>query len=100
MNTESCKSPQKYIGNVLEEPRKSSHMKPLDDSMNAKQAILATDSAFPRHLIQPVIKHYGLLEKSPEQIREQTLRLRYAMLDNEEIRVLGDGYIWLIPFDR
>src|SRR5690625_7722607 len=74
-------------------------MKPLDDSMNAKQAILATDSAFPRHLIQPVIKHYGLLEKSPEQIREQTLRLRYAMLNHAEFRVLEDGNICLIPFD-
>lgn len=99
MIEESFKSPQKYIGNVLEEPRKSSHMKPLDDSMNAKQAILATDSAFPRHLIQPVIKHYGLLEKSPEQIREQTLRLRYAMLNHAEFRVLEDGNICLIPFD-
>src|SRR5690625_1595802 len=99
MIDESFKSPQKYICYVLEEPRNTSPMKPLDDSMNARQAILATDSAFPRHLIQPVIKHYGLLDQSPEKIREQILRLQYAMLNHAEFRVLEDGNICLIPFD-
>lgn len=97
---ESFKSPAKHIGTALEEPRKSSPMKPLDNSMNARQAILATDSAFPRHLIQPVIKHYGLRGKSPQQTRELTLRLQHEMLNHAEFRVLEDGNICLIPFDK
>src|SRR5690625_8041893 len=43
MIEESFKSPQKYIGNVLKEHSKCSPMKPLDNSMNERQTILATD---------------------------------------------------------
>src|SRR5690625_4164332 len=99
MIEESFKSPRKYIGNVLEETRKRSPMKPLDDSMNAREAILDTDSAFPHNLMRPVIMHYRLLQQAPEKIREQMLRLQYAMLNHAEFRVLEDGNICLMPFD-
>lgn len=97
---EAFKSPAQYRGTRLPAARGPVSLKPLKNTMSAKQAILATDNAFPRHLIQPVISHYKLSERSPEEVREVTLDLQKAMLQRAEFRVLEDGNICLIPYNE
>lgn len=95
---ESFKSPDEYTGQPAPEPRGASSKKELAENMSPKKAILATDMKFPRHLIQPVIDHYNLDEKSPDECRKITLKLVSAMFNNPEFRVLQSGNICLVPY--
>lgn len=96
---ESFKNPDENIGQKEPEPRKTPEPKELKDGMSAKQAILATDMKFPRHLITPVINHFNLDSATPQTCRDVTNTLTNALMDRPEFRVISTGNICLVPED-
>jgi len=96
---DSFKNPDSNIGNPEPVPRTAPRPKELKEGMSAKQAILATDMKFPRHLTDKVIDHYNLDDATPEECREVTLKLTEAMLNRPEFRVSESGNICLPPQD-
>lgn len=95
---DSFKDPDSNIGEKEPVPRKSQKPKELKESMSARQAILATDMKFPRHLINDVIDQYDLENAAPRQCRDITLTLTEAMLNRPEFRIAESGNICLIPY--
>jgi len=96
---DSFKNPDTNSGREVQKPRKAPKPKDLKDSMSAKQAILATDIKFPRHLIKHVIDHYKLQDKSPQECRKVTKKLTGAMMQRPEYRIAASGNICLVPED-
>src|SRR6056297_1449443 len=98
--TDSFKNPDTNIGQKEPEPRKAPQQKELKEDMSAKQAILATNIKFPRHLINHVIDHYKLDEATPQKCREITIKLTKDILERPEYRVDSTGNICLVPEDQ
>jgi len=97
--SDSFKNPDDNIGQNEPAPRKAPQQKELKENMNAKQAILATNIKFPRHLINHVIDHYELDEATPQKCREITRKLTNAILERPEYRIASSGNICLVPDD-
>lgn len=95
--TESFKGNDEWIGQPAPQPRKPSGPAELTEKLSPKKAIVKTDPAFPRHLVQPVISHYDLEEKPVSEIQTIVLKLTRAMKEQPEFRVLEDGNLCLIP---
>lgn len=87
------------IGKPAPKPRAPSPPAKLEEDLSPKKAIIKTDPAFPRHLIQPVIDHFNLEEKPSSEIRSVTLSLIKAIKERPEFRILEDGNLCLIPTD-
>jgi len=96
---DSFKNPDANIGQKEPEPRKAPEPKELKESMSAKQAILATDMKFPRHLINQVIDYYKLDNEPPQKCRDITRKLTKAILERPEYRIASSGNICLVPED-
>lgn len=96
---DSFKNPDEKAGQKEPESRKASKPKKLKDDMSAKQAILATDIKFPRHLINPVINYYHLDDADPQTCRDTTKKLTDAILKRPEYSVASSGNICLVPDD-
>jgi len=93
---ESFKSPDTWIGRDKPQPRKPQPIPELNPKWDSKTIITKTDPKFPRPLIGPVIDHYDLEVKEPDQVRELTLRLTKQMKNDPEFRVLKDGNLCLL----
>ncbi|MEX1010595.1 MAG: NFACT RNA binding domain-containing protein [Balneolaceae bacterium] len=64
-----------------------------------KSAILHTEPRFPRHLVDPIIRHYRLDMHSASKVAEVTRMLVKAMRERPQFRVLESGHLCLIPED-
>lgn len=96
---ESFKDPDRWEGTAKPSPRHPQPMPELQPNWKPKTIITKTDPKFPRHLISPVIHHFGLNEKNPQEIRDLTLSLTSKMRHHAEFRILGDGNLCLLPRD-
>lgn len=96
---ESFKGSQELIGNPAPQPRAPSAPGELMEGISAKKAIIKTDPAFPRHLIQPVADHFNLRNKTTSQIKNIVWEIKEAVMKRPEFRVLEDGNLCLIPSD-
>lgn len=94
---ESFKNNQDNKGKTPPQPRPVTNPKIPKDGISPKKAIIKTDPAFPRHLIQPIIEHFDLENKSTSEIYELTRQLTEQMKSIPEFRVLEDGNLCLIP---
>lgn len=94
---DSFKNPDSNTGQPVPQPRKAGKMKELKESMSPKQAILATDMKFPRHLINDVIHYYDLDNATPQKCREVTQKLTEAILKRPEFKIAESGNICLVP---
>jgi predicted ribosome quality control (RQC) complex YloA/Tae2 family protein len=95
---DAFKSPGDHIGNSPPQPRSSSAVPDqLKDGISAKKAMIKINPKFPRHLIPFIIEHYHLDKITTTEIRDITLKLTGAMLNDAEFRVLKDGNLCLIP---
>jgi predicted ribosome quality control (RQC) complex YloA/Tae2 family protein len=94
----SFKSPEEHIGKFPPKPRPaSSPPAEFKEGLSPKKVITKTNPKFPRHLIPAVTEHYGLDQKSSDEVRDITLMLTEAMLNEAEFRVLKNGNLCLIP---
>lgn len=95
---ESFKSGADQAGDSAPAPRSASGKQDLPaDDLSAKRKITGIDPKFPRHLIQPVIEHYGLGDASSEDVAACVQKLTGKMISSPEFRVLDDGNLCLIP---
>ncbi len=97
--TESFKGSDDLLGNPEPTPRPPKEKSFPDKRMSAKRTILYFYPTFPRHLVQPVIDHYDLEDKSMEAVKKTADQLVDAMLNRAEFRILQDGNLCLIPSD-
>lgn len=93
---ESFKSPGHWEGRDKPRPREARPMPELDSSWAPKTVITKTDPKFPRPLISPLIRHHDLENKTPEEVRNLTLKLINQMKKEPEFRVLKNGNLCLI----
>lgn len=96
---ESFKGSQELVGKPAPQPRAPSAPADLKEGISAKKAIIKINPAFPRHLIQPVIEHFSLHNKTTSQIKNIVHEIEEAMTERPEFRVLQDGNLCLIPSD-
>ncbi len=96
---ESFKGSDELLGKPEPTPRPPKEKEFPNKELSAKRTILHFYPAFPRHLIQPVIIHYSLEEKSMEAAKKIADQLVTAMLNRAEFRILNDGNLCLIPND-
>ncbi len=94
---DSFKNPDKWIGESEPEPRKPKQLTDVNPDWSSKKAIIKTDTKFPRQLIQPVIDHYNLDEKTVEEIVEITKKLTDALENKPQFRILESGHLCLLP---
>lgn len=97
--TESFKGSDELLGKPEPTPRPPKEKSFPDKELSAKRTILHFYPAFPRHLVQPIIEHYDLENKSMEAAKNTADLLVDAMLNRAEFRVLKDGNLCLIPED-
>ena len=96
---ESFKGSDELLGKPEPTPRPPKEKSFPQKELSAKRTILHFYPAFPRHLIQPVINHYKLDDKSMEDAKKRADILVEAMLNRAEFRILDDGNLCLIPSD-
>jgi predicted ribosome quality control (RQC) complex YloA/Tae2 family protein len=97
--TESFKGNDELLGKSEPTPRPAKKKSFPEKELSAKRTILHFYPAFPRHLVQPIIEHYDLENKSMEAAKKIADLLVDAMLNRAEFRVLQDGNLCLIPED-
>jgi predicted ribosome quality control (RQC) complex YloA/Tae2 family protein len=97
--TESFKGSDELLGKSEPTPRPAKKKSFPEKELSAKRTILHFYPAFPRHLVQPIIEHYDLENKSMEAAQKTADLLVDAMLNRAEFRVLQDGNLCLIPED-
>ncbi|MFU8812271.1 MAG: NFACT RNA binding domain-containing protein [Balneolaceae bacterium] len=95
--TESFKNPDSIIGSRPAEPRPPRERGEPQPDWGAKKTILHTEPKFPRHLVGPVIQHFQLDEKEPQQIAVTTRTLVQEMTESAVFRVLDSGNLCLLP---
>jgi predicted ribosome quality control (RQC) complex YloA/Tae2 family protein len=95
---ESFKSGSEYENQPEPVPRAAGAKKKIpDDSLPARRKITVLYPKFPRHLLDDVVNHYGLEDKSADEIAECTGKLVDAMIHSPEFRVTADGNLCLVP---
>lgn len=94
---DSFKNPDKWIGESEPQPREPKQTSKLDPNWSPKKTIIKVDGKFPRQLIDPVIKHYILEQKTVKETAEITKKLTYALENNPEFRILESGHLCLLP---
>lgn len=95
--TDSFKEPSTWVGKEEPAPRKPREIPEPNPDWSAKQAITKTEPQFPRQLVDPVIDHYNLDDKSSKEAAVVAGKLADAMRNNPEFRVLDDGNLCLVP---
>lgn len=96
--TEAFKQSSSFEGKTPPSPRtqKKTPEKPVV-RVSPRKLILTTYPAFPRHLADPVIRHYGFDDMHAEEILRITDNLVDAMENRPVFRILEDGNLCLIP---
>ena len=96
--SDTFKQAGSFIGKTPPAPRapKKKHVIPNKD-ISTRKLILAKYPAFPRHLVDPLIMHYGFNELPAEEVIDITDQVVNAMVNSPEFRVLEDGNLCLIP---
>lgn len=94
---ETFKGSDQNIGKPPPKPRPPFVPKEIPDNLSTKRTITKINPKFPRHIINDVIDHYQLKNKSTKEIQEVVNKLTDAMVENPEFRVLEDGNLCLLP---
>lgn len=94
---DSFKNPDKWIGESEPEPREPRQVSELNPDWSPKKTITKIDGKFPRQLIDPVINHYNLEEKSVDETAVIAKKLTHALEHNPEFRILESGHLCLLP---
>lgn len=94
---DAFKNTGKVTGKPPPQPRIPVKKTGIPDFKTPEQGLFYFDKKLPRHLSKPIIKHYGLDNASPEQIKKTVEKLVNAMKNEPSFRVTKDGNICLIP---
>ncbi|MEX0661946.1 MAG: NFACT RNA binding domain-containing protein [Balneolaceae bacterium] len=94
---DSFKNPDKWIDESEPKPRKPRQVSELNPDWSPKKTITKIDGKFPRQLIDPIINHYKLNEKTVGQTAEITKKLTHALENNPGFRILESGHLCLLP---
>lgn len=94
---DAFKEPSAWEGKEEPEPRAPRNTPEPNPDWNPKQAITKTEPQFPRQLVDEVIDHYNLDDKTPEEAAGVAKNLADAMRNKAEFRVLESGDLCLVP---